>query len=149
MENSGPDPADVREARMAFREYLPDRIRVSNPAEREIAADLGARLITEQLADGGDPDRAARSAVDTVATRLRDYRRAIERQTVAALRRRGALRDDFSSQSAGPSANTGTLPAGRQPAPARAADMRKQALTLADEFNAKNGHVKPAGQVAG
>jgi hypothetical protein len=146
----GPDPADVREARLAFREYLGDQYRPTIPTEREIAAELGGALIREQLAtDAGDPDRAARTAADTVATRLRKYRRAIERQTVAALRKRGALRDDYGSASQGSGPSAVSLPAGRAPAPAKGGDLRKQALTLAEEFNAQNGHQKPAGQVAG
>ncbi|MFE2751570.1 hypothetical protein ACFXGA_06155 [Actinosynnema sp. NPDC059335] len=148
--DSGPDPADLREARLAFREYLGDQYRPGTPTEREIAAELGGALIREHLVTGGgDPDRAARTAADTVANRLRAHRRAIERQTVAALRKRGALRDDYGSGSQNGGAPAVSLPAGRAPAPARTADLRKQALTLAEEFNAQNGHQKPAGQVAG
>lgn len=137
------DPSDTREARMAFREYVTDRHRFVDPAEREIANTLGGHVIGQQLTEHGDPDRAGRAAADSVAEQLGHYRRSVEKATVAALRKRGALADTPNAGRGG-----GSAPPGQAPSPASLADKRTAARSAAERINAQRGH-EQTGQHAG
>lgn len=86
-----PSEADQREARMAAREYLGDRITFGSEAERAMAVDLTSALIPTQLLMGMTPNQAALNVAQTVADRVGSLRRTYEDQAVRALRSRGLL----------------------------------------------------------
>lgn len=136
--SAGPDPADAREARMAFREYFADTHKPVDPAEREIAHTLSGAAITSELGEHGDPDRAGRAAATSISEQLSTYRKAIERATVDELRRRGALTQT------GQTAGGGSAPPGQPPAPANLADKRSAAQAAAERINQQNGHASQA-----
>lgn len=90
---SGPSEADQREARMAAREYLGDRITFGSEAERAMAVDLTTALIPTQLMLGVTPNQAALAAAQTVADRVTALRRDYEDRAVRGLRSRGLLNE--------------------------------------------------------
>lgn len=90
---SGPSDADQREARMAAREYLGDRITFGSEAERAMAVDLTTALIPGQLMLGVTPNQAAMAAAQTVADRVTSLRRDYEDRAVRGLRSRGLLNE--------------------------------------------------------
>lgn len=136
---------DEREARLAFRDYVGADGRNLATTEREIANTLARVEITTRLDEHGDPDRAGREAADRVTDQLTEFRRLVEKQTVAALRKRGALRergttsgdedDTVESGNAG-----GSRPPGRAPSPAKLADKRQAAKSFAADYNTRLGH---------
>jgi len=132
------DRYDIREARMAYREYLGDRHRFVDPSERELANTLGSSLIGTELAEHGDPDRAGRRAAEQVAGQLSAYRKAIETATINRLRTRGALITE-------PGRGGESPPPGSGPSQSTTADLRAAARSMAEEFNREQGHPTPTG----
>lgn len=90
---TGPSPAELGEARMAFRLYLGDRITLGSETERAVASDLAAGLLPQHLATGMFPDAAARLVAGDVATRISDLRRGYEETMIRSLRQRGLLNE--------------------------------------------------------
>jgi hypothetical protein len=89
---SGPDPNDVREARMAARETLTATFPFIHTAERELAAELMAAQINQQMLRGdGTPDQIGTRAAAAVAERLTALRGVYEAATVNSLRQRGQI----------------------------------------------------------
>jgi hypothetical protein len=139
---------DQREAGLVFRDYLAGDGRTLATSEREIATSLSRGEITARLDEHGDPDRAGREAAERVTDQLAKFRRLVEKQTVAALRKRGALRErsgnstsdaDDDSDTAG-GQNGGSRPPGRAPSPSKLADKRQAAKSFAEDYNARLGH---------
>ncbi|GAB3670307.1 hypothetical protein [Saccharopolyspora tripterygii] len=132
-EQAAEDRYNTREARMAFREYLGDSHRFLDGTERELANQLGTSLLSTELAEHGDPDRAGRSAAQSVASQLSAFRKAVEQSTVTRLRNRGALVTE--------PARGGDSPAGGMgPTPSTTGDLRVSARSLAEEFNREQGY---------
>jgi hypothetical protein len=99
QQQSGSQPrtsqADLRAARLAFREYVGDEVRFISAEERAFAMDLGSALLVQQAQNGiDDEDRAGRTVAAEVAKKVKDLRKHYEDRTVAALRRRGALNEN-------------------------------------------------------
>lgn len=137
----GPSEADMREARMAAREYLGDRITFGSEAERAMAVDLTAALIPTQLLMGMTPNQAAQNVAQTVADRVGSLRRTYEDQAVRALRSRGLLVDTPQ----GPAAMAGSVGLPQGGMPVGTAQQQQQAAkaaklaTWAQEENAQRG----------
>lgn len=88
---TGPDPADVREARSVFREAIGDAVRFVDPAERQVATLIGQGLIGQRLAAGADPDTAGTAAAGEVAEQIKTLRGKYEAATLNTLRAQGRL----------------------------------------------------------
>lgn len=145
---AGPSDADQREARMAGREYLGDRLQFGNDAERAMAVDLLTALIPGQLGMGMTPNQAAQAAAQAVADRVTSLRRTYEDQAVRALRARGLLIEPQQAP-AGMAGSVG-LPQGGQPVSAtnqqQAQAKLQRNLAWAAEENAQRGwKTKPDG----
>lgn len=98
--------ADVRGARLAFRDYLPDEVKITSTEERKFATDLGRTMIEARAAKGfEDEDVVGREVAEEVAKQVKGLRKHYQTRTVAALRRRGALPDTKGGQ--GPAGSTG------------------------------------------
>ena len=86
---------DIREARLAYREYVSDEIKFLGNEEREHAMTLAQGLIHQQVEVlGADPDTAGREAAKTVAKQIKSLRKHYESRTITALKRSGALPED-------------------------------------------------------
>lgn len=105
--SSGPSDADVREARLAYREYVGDSgVKFLGDVERNHAMTLAKGMIPGLLAQGLDPDEAGRKAADDVASTIKSLRKHYESKTLAALKRQGQIADDTSGT--GQAVRTGT-----------------------------------------
>lgn len=93
---AGPAAGDVREARLAYREYVGDEIKFLGTVEREHAMMLAQGLLLGRLSDGDDPETAGREVAKAVAASTKDLRKHYEKLTVAALKRNGRLVEDGS-----------------------------------------------------
>jgi hypothetical protein len=122
----GPDPMDLREARMAFSQYLGDSRSFASADERALANTVGAQLVTQELAGGGTPDAAARKAATEVASQLDGFVAAVETRVTNRLRERGQLRE-----------GDGSLAAGTNTPPSNLDAKRNTALDLAKQYNAQ------------
>lgn len=91
---AGPTAADLREARLVYREYVQDEVQFLGTVEREHASTLAGALIQERLQRGDDHETAGREAAKTVASTVKNLRQHYEQQTIAALQRRGLLPKD-------------------------------------------------------
>lgn len=84
--------ADQRAARLAYKEYVADKIRFISPEERDAAADIARTKIAARAAGGfEDEDQVGREVADEVAEMVLKLRRHYEAQAKAALRRKGLL----------------------------------------------------------
>jgi hypothetical protein len=139
--------ADQREARMAAREYLGDRIQFGSEAERAMAVDLTSALIPAQLLMGMTPNQAALAVAQVVADRVTSLRRTYEDQAVRALRSRGLLIE--TPQSPAVVAGSVGLPQGGTPvgtatAQQTAAKASKLAAWAAEENTQRGWTTQPA-----
>lgn len=94
----GASVADVREARLEYRSAVEDEIRFLGAAERELASQIAAGLIRSELETGGDPDAVGRKVAKQVAAQIKSTRKLYEDKTVAALQRRGQLKESPTAQ---------------------------------------------------
>lgn len=83
--------ADIREGRVAYREYVGDQITFTSSEERNAATTLATALIEKAVRDGDDPDDAGREAAESVAKTLKNLRLSIRKQTIAQLKKDGRL----------------------------------------------------------
>lgn len=131
---AGPDPMDLREARMGFTQYIGDTRQFSSADERALANTVGGQLVAQELESGATPDAAARKAATEVANQLDGFVKAIETRVVNRLRERGQL-----------AAGDGSQPAGTNTPPSNLDAKRTAATELAKQYNAQ---INP-GQAAG
>lgn len=124
--------ADVRGARLAFRDYLGDEgLKFLGAEERRFATDLGQALIKARALDGfDDEDEVGREVAKEVSEKIKSLRTYYERSTKTALRRQGLLPDQKGGQQAAGTAGAGgvhsdsqftagaTLAGSRHPRPA-------------------------------
>lgn len=100
--------ADVRGARIAFREYLPEQIRFLSPEEKALATEFGLTQINAAAAKGfDDEDEAGRQAAETTVAFLKKARSYYSGRTKKALEKQGAIRKDGTGQN-----SYGTTPPG-------------------------------------
>jgi hypothetical protein len=84
--------ADVRGARIAFREYLPDTIKLLGPEERSFANDYGQNLIRARAHSGfDDEDQTGREVAEATAEQIRKLRSFYSARTKRVLEAQGAL----------------------------------------------------------
>lgn len=96
---SRPVVADVRGARLAFRDYLPGEIRFLSPEEKQMATDFGLNLIRAQALKGfDDEDEAGREAAKATAAFLKKARGYYSGRTKKALEKQGVLKQEGSGQ---------------------------------------------------
>jgi hypothetical protein len=85
--------ADLREARMVYREFVNESVKFLGPEERALAADLSAAQLQQAVTGGMDPDTAGRHVAAEVSKRIKDARGMYETSVVNALRRTGQLQE--------------------------------------------------------
>lgn len=149
---TGPSEADQREARMAAREYLGDRITFGSEAERAMAVDLTSALIPTQLLMGATPNQAGLAVAQAVADRVTSLRQTYSDQAVRALRARGLLNEP--PQSPAVVAGSVGFPQGGTPVGTGSAQQTaakaKQLQSWAAEENAQRGwNTAPATATSG
>ena len=84
--------ADVRGARIAFREYLPDEIKLFSTEERQLATDFGQNLIRSKALEGfDDEDQMGLEAAKQTAAFLTRARNLYSSRTKRVLEKQGAL----------------------------------------------------------
>jgi len=93
--DAGPSPADLREARLVYRDFIGDEIKFVGNEERSYAADLAAALLRDKLAEGADIEDAGQAVARDVATRVVALRKTYQQATIRTLQRTGALAKDF------------------------------------------------------
>lgn len=91
QKSTGPDPADIRDARSAYREYVGDEIRFLSHDERSHAQALAAGMIRDRLIDGADPDDVGSEVAHDVAKQVKTLRKFYETRVVQSLRQQGRL----------------------------------------------------------
>lgn len=131
---AGPDPLDLREARMGFTQYIGDTRQFASPDERALANTVGGQLVAQELESGATPDAAARKAATEVAKQLDGFVAAIETRVTNRLRERGQLKEGDGSQ-----------PAGTNTPPSNLDTKRQAAVDLAKAYNAQNNPGQAAG----
>ena len=135
---TGPSDGDLREGRIAAREYLNGQMALGSVDEQAIAADLAAAMLPNLLMRGYTPDQAGREVAGQVAQRIKGLRGTYEQQMIHALRSRGALKEDQQTP-AGLAPNAVGIPAGGQPASvAAAANMQQKSAWMADLAKQEN-----------
>jgi hypothetical protein len=85
-------PADVRGARIAFREYLPMEIKTFSTEEQALATEFGQSRIRALALEGfEDEDEAGKQAAQETAEFIKKARALYSKRTKAVLKRQGAL----------------------------------------------------------
>lgn len=115
--------ADVRGARIAFREYLPESIKLLSGEERALASEFGqAQIKARALAGFEDEDEVGREVAEATADFLKKARSFYSNRTKRVLEKNGLLSQQSQGQQV-PGAKT--PPAGTQSAfeEARKKDM--------------------------
>jgi len=126
------DPAAVREARMAFREYVGGRMQFVSAVEREMVMEWGGSVVQTRVTPGSDADAVGRDVAIAVAQRATELRRHYEEQVMAALRARGV---DVTGGGRG----AGSPPQGLATPQDTTEQARQAAKTLAEGVNADRG----------
>lgn len=104
----GTPVADIRGARMSFREYLPDSIRFLSPEEKALATEYGLNMIGAKALSGfEDEDAVGKEVATKTAEFLKKSRTYYSERTKRALQKQGALKQDASGQQ-----SHGTTPPG-------------------------------------
>lgn len=84
--------ADVRGARIAFREYLPMELKTFSPEEQALATEFGQSRIRALALEGfEDEDVAGQQAAKETAEFIKKARSLYSKRTKAVLKRQGAL----------------------------------------------------------
>ena len=99
--------ADVRGARVAFREYLPDEIKFFSTEERELGMAFGqSQIKAAALAGFDDEDEVGKNVATATAEFIKKARNLYSARTRRVLKQQGALKD----QPAGPAGTGGDAP---------------------------------------
>lgn len=122
--------ADIRGARLSFREHLPDQIRFLSPEEKTLATEFGLNLIGAKAVSGFEDEEAVGKDVATAtATFLKKTRSYYSKRTKAALEKQGALKQDGSGQTSHGTTPPGNLQSGFDKAEAK---MRELGMKVPD-----------------
>ena len=124
--SGGVDPADLREARSSYREFVGDHIQFLGAEEREHALTLAGHLLTGRLTRGESADEAGRQVARDVATQIKGLRSVYEERTVSALRRKGLLKE--------PAGGPGQQPPNGGQAPGGASQFQNGASKARDMY---------------
>jgi hypothetical protein len=93
--------ANVRGARIAFREYLPESIRLLSSEERSLANEFGQSLIQARALRGfDDEDEVGQEVATATAEFLKKARDLYSSRTKRILQQQGALKEQADGQSA-------------------------------------------------
>ena len=99
----GASPAEIRGARLSFREYLPGEIKLLSSEERKLANEYGGHLINARAAQGfDDDDQVGREVAEATAKFLKGARNLYSTRTKRLLEKNGALKDQPGGQSGNP-----------------------------------------------
>lgn len=102
--------ADVRGARIAFREYLPMELKTFSSEEQALATEFGQSRIRALALQGfDDEDDAGRQAAQETAEFIKKARALYSKRTKAVLKRQGVL-VETPGQSGGQTPGGGTKP---------------------------------------
>lgn len=88
---TGPSSADVREARMTYRDYVGGEMKFLGNEERDFAQVLANGLLREALGRGDDPETAGTAVAKEVAKQIKGLRSHYEGKVLAGLRRNGTI----------------------------------------------------------
>lgn len=128
---TGATSAQVRGARVAFREYLPDEIKILGTEEREIANELGLALIGSAARKPiDDDDELGEDVAKKVAAILKKARSFYSARTQAVLQRQGVVTPPANQgQSSNPGAGADTYAKSNQTA------LEKDRELFPDRYN--------------
>jgi hypothetical protein len=127
QQSSGPNSADVREARSVFRDELTHGQQITlSREEREFVNTLAAGVVLDAMRDEPDPDRAGTVAARTVATEIQKLRRAHQNRLVRELEKIGALDRSKMKGQRGPSNRQGSEQLSPSEAMAAGAERARQ-----------------------
>jgi hypothetical protein len=115
-QETGPTSADLREARLVYRDFVRDEIEFIDNDERAFAADLAQGMLRDRLADHEDVEEAGEAVATEVAKRVRTLRANYQKATIAGLKRRGVLPKDWKSTDKGGQQKRGPASRGTQAA---------------------------------
>lgn len=102
--------ADVRSARLAFRESLPEQIKILGPDERQLATEIGQALIRSRGFEGfDDADEVGEEVAAQTAELLKKARKFYSDRTKRVLEKSGALKEQPSGQSGNGSGQPDTV----------------------------------------
>jgi hypothetical protein len=88
----GKPAADIRGARIAFREYLPEQIRFLSPEEKALATEFGLNALKAAALNGfTDEDAAGKEAAAATVKFIKSSRTYYSARTKKALEKQGAL----------------------------------------------------------
>jgi hypothetical protein len=132
--------ADLREARMVYREFVGESLQFVGPQERALAQDLSSMQLLQAIQSGMDPDTAGRHVASQVTSRILDARGMYEASVVNALRRSGRLSETPATPGLSSVRGGQQLPAGRQDA----ASSFAKGAAMAEAIG--RGKAPPAGQ---
>ncbi len=142
------DPGAVREARMAFREYLNDEFKPISPVEREFAVNIGTAVLGSRDLVDADPDQVGRDVAKQTAQAMLAARKAVRDATIAQLRKAGAFTQEFlnkTNQGGGQqAAGAGSAGATTFLPPQQGAEGWAKGASAAAKFNQQLGWQKPA-----
>lgn len=115
--------ADIRGARLAFREYLPSEMKFLSTEERKMATEYGMSLLKVAAAEGfTDEDTAGKKAAEQTALFFQKSRQFYSKRTKDALAKQGALKQQGGGQTGGGTATTPDV----QASAANAAERRQR-----------------------
>jgi hypothetical protein len=142
------DQGAVREARMAFREYLTDMFKPLSPVEREFAVNIGSAVIGSRDLTDSDPDDIGREVARQTSQAMLAARKSVRDATIAQLKKQGAFTQEFlekTKQGGGQSAaGAGSAGATAFLAPQAGAEGWAKGAAAAAKFNQQQGWTKPA-----
>lgn len=145
---TGNDPGEIREARMAIREYLGDNFKPISDVERQLALSLGLQKLAASGVDG-DADTTGQAIAKSVATTVLSLREHYSRATIAGLKKKGLLKDPQNPDGQVPGAGSNVGQGVQFPTTAQqgATNIGK---AYADQMNAERGRgQQTAGQATG
>jgi hypothetical protein len=145
--SGGIDPTVLRGARLAYREYVSGELKPISNVERDFATDLANLMLPSLIAKAGDDaddDAIGRDVAKQVGEKVLALRKHYEDKTVAALKRRGMLKDVDPSQQGGGTTRPGQPPAAASGKKGEGSDFAKGAALAQEMF----GNRQPAAAAA-
>lgn len=135
------DTGAVREARLAYREYVGDQIRFVSAVEREHAQRLATNLLHGRRNDIDDPDQVGRDVASEVAKTITDLRSHYRELTIKQAKKKGLWRDEPDPQAGAQLPGAGTSAPGLLVTGGAQMDKKMSAVkSIADEYNARQGY---------
>lgn len=140
------DQGAVREARLAFREYMGDHLRFVSETERQHAMLIGSSTIANHQGPIQDTDALGREVARQVSESIQGLRRHYQDTLIGELRRQGRLNETDQTRGGGSGPASG--PGFNAQTGDKLAGKVANAQNMAAAINADRGH-KPNNQTTG